>query len=251
MCMVTQQDLIKVPMTVAGDEQCSLLMLQCELTVLSQPCVPYCMKEGKIPVLIWLSTPYLYCTCTLKGWKNLAENKEKKDAALKNERSCCLLSGQTGEGFATCRGNKAKLHPLLSAVGVMETVTLGLDRTTLTACGYFLYNQQKLLSSRGSTSGSFSGVCAWRCAITLLLWDINSPGSLRYRISKQKNQAIFSVQGVAGQGRLCLSPFLNNRAHNVALGVPRNWEFGVFNCLGLWGSFAFYFFLVYMVLTVN
>lgn len=80
-------------MTVAGDEQCSLLMLQCELTVLSQPRVPHCMKEGKIPVLIWLSTPYLHCTCTLKGWKNLAENKEKKDAALKMKEAadCCLV----------------------------------------------------------------------------------------------------------------------------------------------------------------
>lgn len=147
-------------MTVAGDEQCSLLMLQCELTVLSQPRVPYCMKEGKIPVLIWLSTPYLHCTCTLKGWKNLAENKEKKDAALKMEEAAVSLSGQTGEGFATCRGNKAKPHSSVLAVGVMETATLRLNRTTLTTCGYFLYNQGKPFSSGGSTSGSCSGVCA-------------------------------------------------------------------------------------------
>lgn len=117
MCMVTQQDLIKMLMTVAGDEQCSLLMLQCELTVLSQPRVPYCMKEGKIPVLIWLSTPYLHCTCTLKGWKNLAENKEKKDAALKkwkkllstvwsNRRRICNLQRKQSQApsIATCCG---------------------------------------------------------------------------------------------------------------------------------------------------
>lgn len=180
------------------------------------------------------------------GWK-----QRKEGCSPKNERSCCLLSGQTGEGFATCRGNKAKLHPSLPAVRVMETATLGLNRTTLTACGYLLYNQEKLFSSRRSTSGSCTGVCAWRCARALLLWNTNSPGSLCCRISKQKNLAMLSVQGGAGQGRLCLSPFLNNRAHHAALGVPRNWEFGIFNCLGLWGSFAFYFFLVYMVLTVN
>lgn len=77
----------------AGDEQCSLLMLQCELTVLSQPRVPYCMKEGKIPVLIWLLTSYLHCICTLKGWKKLAENKEKKNAALKMKEAAvhCLV----------------------------------------------------------------------------------------------------------------------------------------------------------------
>lgn len=178
------------------------------------------------------------------GWK-----QRKEGCSPKNERSCYLLSGQTGEGFATCRGNKAKLHPLLPAVHVMETATL--NGTTWTACGYFLCNQEKLFSSRGSTSGSCSGVCAWRCASTLLLWNTNSPGSLHCRISKQKNLAILSVQGGAGQGRLCLSSFLNNRAHNVALGVPRKWEFGLFNCLGLWGSFAFNFFFVYMVLNVN
>lgn len=212
MCMVTQQDLIKMLMTVAGDEQCSLLMLQCELTVLSQPCVPYCMKEGKIPVLIWLSTPYLHCTCTLKGWKNVAENKEKKDAALKNERSCCLLSGQTGEGFATCRGNKAKLHPSLPAVGVMETATLGLNRTTLTACGHFLYNQQKLLSSRGSTSGSCSGVCAWRCASTLLLWDTNSPGKpLLQNFKTEKTGNTFSA-GSCRTGKALHKSFLKQQS---------------------------------------
>lgn len=45
------------------------------------PSVPYRMKEGEIPILIWL------CICIahthLKGWKKLAENEEeKKDAAL-------------------------------------------------------------------------------------------------------------------------------------------------------------------------
>lgn len=162
------------------------------------------------------------------GWK-----QRKEGCSPRNERSCCLLSDQTGEGFATCGGNKAKLHPLLPAVGMMETATLGLNRATLTACGYFLYNQQKLLSSRESTHRSCSGVCAQKCASTLLLWDTNSPGSLCCRISNQKNLAILSVQGIAGQGRLCLSPLLNNRAHNAALEVPRNWEFGILNCLGL------------------
>lgn len=146
------------------------------------------------------------------GWKQRKEGCSPKN----KRRSCSLLSGQT-EGFASCRGNKAKLYPWLPAVRVMETATLGLNRATLTACRYFLYNQEKLFSSRGSTSGSCSGVCAWRCASTLLLWDTNSPASLHCRISKQKNLAILSVQGGAGQGRLCLSSFLNNRAYNVAL----------------------------------
>lgn len=180
------------------------------------------------------------------GWK-----QRKEGCSPKNGRSCCLLSGQAGEGFATCRGNKAKLHLSLPAMGVMETAILGLNWTTLTACGYFLYNQEKPFSSRGSTSGSCSGVWAWRFASTLLLWNTNSPGSLCCRISNQKSLAIISVQGAAGQGRLCSNSFLNNGAHHVALGAPRNWEFAVFNWLGLWGSFAFYFFLVYMAFTVN
>lgn len=85
------------------------------------------------------------------GWK-----QRKEGCSPKNEGSCCLLSGQT-EGFATCRGNKAKLHPSLPAVPVMGTATLGLKRKTSTACGYFLYNQEKFFSSRGSTSGSLLG----------------------------------------------------------------------------------------------
>lgn len=95
-------------MTVAGDEQCSLLMLQCQLTVLSQPRVPYC----KIPVLIWLLTSYLHCICTLKGWKKLSEKKENKDAALKmkeaaivwsNRRICNLHRKQSqAPSIATC-----------------------------------------------------------------------------------------------------------------------------------------------------
>lgn len=238
-------------MTVAEDEQCSLLMLQCELTVLSQPRVPYCMKGGQslCPnlALNFISALYTHIKRVKKpGWK-----QRKEGCSLKNERSCCLLSGQTGEGFATCRGNKAELHPSLPAVGVMETAILGLNWTPLTACGYFFYNQEKPFSSRGSTSGSCSGAWAWRCASTLLLWNTSSPGSLCCSISKQKNLAILSVKGAAGQGRLSSSPFLNNRAHNVALGVPRNWEIRVFNWLGLWGSFALYFFLVYIVLTAN
>lgn len=50
-------------------------------------------EGGKIPALIWLSTSYLHCTCTLKGWKDLAENKEKKDAALKMKEAAvyCLV----------------------------------------------------------------------------------------------------------------------------------------------------------------
>lgn len=112
------------------------------------------------------------------GWK-----QREEECSPKNERSCCPLSGQT-EGFATCTGNKAKLHPSLPAVGVMETATLGLNRKTLTACAYFLYNQENFFSLRGSTSGSCSGVCAWRCVSTLILWNTNSPGSLCCRTSK-------------------------------------------------------------------
>lgn len=59
------------------------------------------------------------------GWK-----QRKERCSPKNERSCCLLSGQAGEGFATCRGNKANLHPSLPAVAVMETAILGLNWTT-------------------------------------------------------------------------------------------------------------------------
>lgn len=63
------------------------------------------------------------------GWK-----QRKEGCSPKNERSCCLLSGHAGEGFATCRGNKANLHPSLPAVAVMETAILGLNWTILTAC---------------------------------------------------------------------------------------------------------------------
>lgn len=56
------------------------------------------------------------------GWE-----RRKEGCSPENEKSC-LLSGQTGEGLATCRGNKAKLHPSLPAVGVMETATLELNR---------------------------------------------------------------------------------------------------------------------------
>lgn len=181
------------------------------------------------------------------GWKQRKEGCSPK----KNERSCCLLSGQTGEVFATCRGNKTKLHPSLPAVGMMETATRGLKQNNLDCLWLFPLQSTETFILKRKHLWSCSGVCAWRCASTFVLWDTNSPGSLHCRISNQKNLAILSVQGVAGQGRLCLSPFLNNRAHNVVLGVPRNWEFGIFNCLGLWGSFAFNFFLVYKVLTVN
>lgn len=234
-------------MTVAGDEQCSLLMLQCELTVLSQPHVPYCMKEGKIPVLIQLSTPYLHCTCTLKGWKNLAENKEKKDAALKmkeaavwsNRRICNLQRKQSqAPSIATCCACDGNSNS-------------GAKQKNLNCLWLFPLQSREVFFLKRKHFWVSSGVCAWRCVSIWLLWNTNSPGSLRCRVSKQKNLAILLVQGGAGQRRLCLSPFLNNRAHNVVLVVPRNWEFGVFNCLGLWGSFAFYFFLVYMALTVN
>lgn len=67
----------------------------------------------------------------------------------------------------------------------------------------------------------------------------------------RKTWQYFQCREVQDREGSCLSSFLNSRAHNVASGVPRKWEFGVFNCLGLWRTFAFYFFLVYMVLTVN
>lgn len=73
-------------------------VLLCELILLDSvlPRVPYHMKEGEIPVLFCLSTLYLHCTCTLKGWKNLAENKEeKKAAALKMQEKLLCITWST------------------------------------------------------------------------------------------------------------------------------------------------------------
>lgn len=90
-------------------------------------------EGGKIPALLALNfifALYMHIKRVKRpGWK-----QRKEGCSPKNERSCCLLSGQAGEGFATCRGNKAKLRPLLPAVGVMETAILGLNWTTVTAC---------------------------------------------------------------------------------------------------------------------
>lgn len=136
------------------------------------------------------------------GWK-----QRKEGCSPKNGRSCCLLSGQAGEGFATCRGNKAKLHPSLPAMGVMETAILGLNWTTLTACGYFLYNQEKSFSSRGSTSGSCSEVWAWRCASTFTVEHKFHRKPLLQNFKPEKPGNNFSA-GSCRTGRVLLKSLL-------------------------------------------
>lgn len=122
------------------------------------------------------------------GWKQ----RRKKGCSPRNGRSCCVPPGQP-RGLATCRGNKAKLHSLLPAVGRMEIAILWLNRTTSTTCGFFYYYQEKLAFIKRKHLWVLSWVCGWRCASTLLLQNPNSQRSIHCRIPNHKTPVILSV----------------------------------------------------------
>ena len=181
-----------------GNEQYSLLVSLRELTALRRRVAWRALSHegGRNPYPTWALNSVFALHMHVKrvkkpGWKQ----RQKKGRSPRSERSCCTASGQTREGLAACRGNKAKLHSLLPAADTMETADLWLNTTTLTTCGYFRYYQEKLFFffSRGSPSGSCSGVCGWRCASALLLRNPDSPRNLHCKISGHKNLAIFSA----------------------------------------------------------
>lgn len=134
-------------MRVAGNEQYWLLTSLRALTALSRRvalcALPHEGGRNPCPPLA-LNSLFALHVHIKRVKKPGSKWRRKKGCSPRNGRSCCVPSGQTREGFATRRGNKAKLRSLLPAAATMGTAILWLNRTTLTTCGYFHCYHKKL-----------------------------------------------------------------------------------------------------------
>lgn len=175
------------------------------------PRVPHRTLQGRVPALIWLSTLYLHCTCTLKERKNLAENEEeKKDAALGMEAAA--VCQQTG------RGNNAKLPASLPAL-VMDLASLWRNATSGTACGSLLLSRKASIP-KGSASGS------WPVAedVRALCYCRSHRRNLHCKIS---NTLKLPVQSCT-PGRALLKSFLMQQSLDRCYWASQISEFGAF-----------------------
>lgn len=152
------------------------------------------MKEGEIPVLTWLSTLYLPCTCTLKGWKKLAENKEeKKDAALEMKEAAVYHLVKQETDLPLAEETKPSSTHCYCCWYDGNSNSLAKENNLDYLWLFPLLSRKVFFSQEEAPLGSCSGVCGWRCASALLLWNLNSPRNLHCRISKHKNRVILSV----------------------------------------------------------
>lgn len=184
------------------------------------------MKEGEIPTLIWLSTLYLHCPCTLKrvkkpGWKQ----RRKKGCSPRNEK---LLYSIWANERRTCRGNKANLHSLLPAVDMMEIAIFWLNRTTLTTCGYFHYYQEKrffIFPQEEAPLGRVLGLWLKMCKrfVTVEPKFPKKPPLQNFKTQKPSNT--FSVESCRMQ-RALLKPFLKQQSTQCCCWGSQN--------LGVW-----------------
>lgn len=171
------------------------------------------MKEGEIPILIWLSTLYLHCTCTLKGWKNLAENKEeKKDAALEWKKLLCTIWSNKRRTWNLQR--KQSQAPFIATCCWYDGNSNSLAKeNNLDYLWLFpLLSRKAFFFSRGSTSGSCSGVCGWRCAKRFVTVEPKFPKKPPLQNFKtQKPSNTFSVESCR-TGRALLKSFLKQQS---------------------------------------
>lgn len=168
-------------MTLAGNEQCSLLTLLRELTArrrrVASCALPHDAGTSPCPNLALNSVFALYVRTTRvkkAGWKQ----KRKKGRSPRYGSSCHMPSGQT-KRLQTGRGNKAKLPSSLPAL-VMELASPWQNAASRAACGS-LFLSRKAFISRGNASGS----CPVAEDVRALCYCRSHRGNLHRKISNR------------------------------------------------------------------
>lgn len=212
-------------MTEPGNEQHSLLTLLRELTVLRQPVASCALSHGggRNPILIWLLTLYLHCTCTWKGWKKLAENEEKKAAALELTEAAvhCLVKQEEDSQLAE------ETKPSSVRCCWHDGNSNSLAKQNHPDYLQLLPPLKVFSSSRGSASGSCAGAVA-EDVQALCYCGTQTPRETSPAGCQHKTPGILCAESCRTGGALLTSL---KQQHVLLLGFPKLGEFGVFNCL--------------------